>query len=328
MKKLFITTLMVLSLMVLPFTAIAGGHYSDSAVAGAGNIEADLTVVPFVGAAGGIAGAGGIGAAQSAGVITWGSVGGDVSAVGGGLTSTDSGILWFPNGFFSIGVYSQSSAEAVTGASGIIDVSGLLGAGETTIGGVAGQFTLDGSFVTLTPLHKSDGFTGGIAGQGAAGAFVGGAVIGTFIGSADAETSALIDMWGGSGSSSYMYTKYDWGSGALTEGMRTDVYAYTGVESSQIAEAGGCFLAGGYAVVDGGWVAAGGASTLTVQTNEYGGAKAMATGSYSGHGDLGSNYGGSAVGYSQTSITTYKGVNGSINSASSGMHVTSGPSLD
>jgi hypothetical protein len=53
-----------------------------------------------------------------------------------------------------------------------------------------------------------------------------------------------------------------------------------------------------------------------------GGAVAGAIGTYSGSGDLGCNFDGSAIGFTSTSVTTFNGMNGSINSASAGMEVS------
>ena len=142
---------------------------------------------------------------------------------------------------------------------------------------------------------------------------------------AGAGAGAGIDMYGWSYSESYR--AIDNFDGGKTESMGTFVGAGTEVNSYgyDYDWDKGCIARSG-ARVDGGYIAAGGAATLTVQSNGYGTAKAVAVGGYVGAGQLGSNYQGSAVGYSKTSITTLDGFNGSINSASAGMQVTSAAS--
>jgi len=128
---------------------------------------------------------------------------------------------------------------------------------------------------------------------------------------ATANAGAEISMLGGSYSNSYRYTS------AGTEGMGTIVGAFTNVNSSGYndSNSGGGAFAGSN--VDGGWTAKGGVSTLTVQTTNNGGASAFATGSYSGNGNLGTGFIGSAIGYSKTAAS-----NG-VMSAGAGMSVTS-----
>ena len=75
--------------------------------------------------------------------------------------------------------------------------------------------------------------------------------------------------------------------------------------------------------VEGAWVAGGMVATKTEQDAPgFGGATANATGHYSGSGELNSNFEGSAIGYSRTQVLTVEGMNGSINSSSAGMAVS------
>ncbi len=139
---------------------------------------------------------------------------------------------------------------------------------------------------------------------------------------AGANIDVSIDMWGDSFSNSYRFVDID--GNMRTEGMGTNVGAFTEVRTSGDASSydNGDAYAGAY--VRGGWVAGGMVSTTTTQSAPgMGGAFASASGSYFGAGSLGTNYSGSATGYSSTSITTVNGMNGSINTAAAGMSVTS-----
>lgn len=142
-----------------------------------------------------------------------------------------------------------------------------------------------------------------------------------------AKIGASINMYGGSYSKSYRFVEF--GVDYKTEGMGTFVGANTTVISSSYADTdiNGC--SGACTSVDGRWFAAGGAASYTTQdAPRFGGAEATAVGYYVGSGSLGTNFAGSAVGYTGTTITMFNGLNGSINSAGAGMsvssHVTSG----
>jgi len=332
MKKLLVLTLVV-AMAFFGTNAFAGAKWDASVGAIGGGFDADLTVIPGVGAAGGIAAGGGIAGAQGKGGIVFGKAGGELSATGGGLANSETFVepIFSLNGPWSgwtpasitIGVAlgSDSQAEGVAAASGKVGVKGFLGAGYTTIGGIGGEFTADASYVSNEFLSFSDGKTYGLAGQGSAGAFAGAAGAATLIGKAKAEVDAEILMAGNSGSSSYRATTI--GNGYVTEELGTNVYAGTQVLSSKSINSPEVYLAIGVAGVEGGWIAGGAVKTATIQTNPTGGAYATASGSYHGSGQLGSNYEGSAEGYSRTSNTVVSGMNGSINSASAGMQVTS-----
>jgi len=299
---------------------VSQGDLGTGAIAGGGAVDFDTKTTHWIlggnGGAFGVSGAGGVAGAQAFGKVLWGDASANLYATGGGLTQTDAYNVYFPKGFLSIGVGSSSSNEAVAGAGSQIAAKAFIGGVETTIGGAAGQGTLNGSYMT-EPIwgFSSEGKTFGIAGQGSVGAFAGGALAPTlFWFGTDAEIGATIHMLGASGSESYRYAEY-LGDGAWKEGFRTDVMAQTLVETDGTDS--------GLAFVEGGFVAGGGAKTVTVQTNNYGGAAAFATGHYSGSGQLGDNYSGHAIGYSETSSIQVKGMKGSINSAAAGMSVSS-----
>lgn len=134
---------------------------------------------------------------------------------------------------------------------------------------------------------------------------------------AGAGFEANIFMSGSTYSESYRYIDKSQ-EGVRTEGFGTNVGAVTNVTSfgSKYEVSNGLANAG--AGVEGGYVVGGGAASLTVQD----GAIAGAVGSYHGSGDLGCNFDGSAIGFTSTSVTTFEGMNGSINSASAGMEVS------
>ena len=329
---MFKKVLGVLSLVALLSvgTAFAGAKYDESVGSIGGGIDADLKIVPGVGAAGGFGAGGGMAGAEGKGGNVWGTAGGNVSTVAGGLAHSETfiepifdceGFLCSESITLGIGMGSASKAQGQAMAHGDVNVKGFLGAGYTVIGGAAGEFTADGSYVSNEFLSFSDGETYGLAGQGAVGAFAGAAGVATFIGKADAEVEAGIRVKGNSGSTSFRATTI--GDGYVREELGTEVGAFTNVESFKAISSPEKCLAIGVAGVQGGWIAGGAVTTTTVQTNSNGGSFATATGSYHGSGNLGSNYEGSAVGYSNTSNTKYSGMNGSINSASAGMQVTS-----
>jgi hypothetical protein len=168
MKKLFIFAIMVVALMAVPFTAMAD---SATFVVDVTSYSATGSIDYYSGQNAGAFGmAGGIGAGTSTGFgeITEGNgtVWGDATANGSGSYSLDVG----PS---AGGVFSGSFAGAETGATfdvgtDIVDGFGT-GTADGFIGGFAAQGTLNSTYVT-----KSQGFSGGIAGQGSAGGFVGG----------------------------------------------------------------------------------------------------------------------------------------------------------
>jgi len=340
-KKIFAIVIASLFLLTSSIAFACGpfGCLDVDAKAGSAAIDCDARLIPNGGAFG-ISGAIGGAKAGADGFVFNGTVEGDVDAWGGGLTVTDAYRFNPHMGDKSIGVGSSSESYALTGAKLKIKVDpGYFGFGEVDghLCGFAAQGTLNASGLIESPKYfDTEGFTGGIAGQGSIGGFSGGAfaVSGPDIkicrwkidSKSGAGAGAEIAMSGGSYSESYRFV--DWsgcGPGSTkTEGMGTVVGAYTNIESygydydwdKGCSESGAC-LRGGYMV-------AGGAATKTVQDAPgCGGAKASAVGFYVGAGSLGTNYNGSAIGYSNTSVTTMNGMNGSINTASAGMSVTS-----
>ena len=125
-------------------------------------------------------------------------------------------------------------------------------------------------------------------------------------------------MYGGSVSESWR--AINWDGNVKTEYMGTAVAANTGVTSVGNVDRNAAAIG----FVNGGFIAAGGAKTATIQSNPNGFAKANATGSYNGSGPLGQSFNGSANGYTQTSSTTQSGYNGSIMNSQAGMSVVIG----
>lgn len=299
---------------------VGSGNFDIDVFAIGGGADADLRFdcgVP--GITGGLAVAGGVGAGEGSGFVqttnvwTWvgpkwynwgwrplalGTSKGYVGVTAGGLANT-----------YAIPGGTASEAIGQAGVFGGVEVVGLAGA-EVCAGAIAGEATVD-----FSTGFKHGGFTGGLAGQGAVGGLVGGAAA-FGLGSADFEGD--IFMYGNSYSASW--SKLSESGPYVTKALGTNVGASTEVISSKTMS--DCGLA--TAFVDGGYIAAGLAKTCTVQLAPGGLAKASAIGVYEGCGPLGTNFYGSANGYSVTSVTTIPGWNGSINSAASGMTVQVG----
>ncbi len=277
------------------------------------------------GAAGGVSAAGGISTGQAEGgfksfrfwgrTITLGTAGADLYSRGGGEVLVNDAGIYNPHvGNRSIGVYSHSNTYATTAGRLSFNAKGLAASGGV-IRGAAGQVSADGSIITGSPKYpwKSKALSGGLAAQASAGAFLGAG--GTVL-YGGGELGAYIDMGGDTYSESYR------GIAGNTEIIGTNVGSRTWVNSGSYVDT--YCLAGGF--VEGGWVAGGVAAAGTVQKTKYGVATAGAVGSYSASGDLGCNFSGSAVGYTQTTSTQTPGYRGSIMSSSAGMQVSSGPS--
>jgi len=299
--------------------AIGFGKFKAGSFAASGAIDGDLLVIPFA-ATGGISGAGGVAGSAGHGFIVNGKGGVDTYARAGGLTDTDSYI--FQTGHdLSIGVGTQSSSLAVTEASNKVGVKGMFGAAEGGMFGIAAQGSLVGSGLTTNPwFMDSKGVTYGVSGQGSIGGFYGDNDAFVFFGKAKAETEAGIRMEGWNKAESYRFVEFD--GPAKTEGMGSIVGSETNIESFGNARDRDCGLcAHADADLRGGYIAVGGAKTMTIQSGP-GIAVAGAKGGYIGAGTLGTNFEGAAHGYSGTSITTVQGYKGSINSASAGMKVT------
>lgn len=340
MKKFFAIVASVLLIGASAAMACDGpecygsGNFDITAKAGSAALDGGLEFIPN-GAAGGVAGAAGGTMGKADGYVRNGDAEADLNVVGGGLVNQTDYRFNVPADR-SIGVGSMSSAEAVT--QGRIDVyadadspgwfSGWGNKAEAEGGfiGGAAQGTLDGSFVAESPIFfETNGFSGGIAGQGSAGFIAGGAEaysgFWNCYGDREAYASAGITMSGGSFSESYRYVNRD--EGVKTEGMGTNVGAGTTVNSYG-HDSRNAFTTGGFIV-------GGGAAAKTVQNApEIGGAKATAKGHYVGAGELNCNYAGSVNGYTNSAVTTFDGMQGSIVSAGSGMRVEShtGPNAD
>jgi len=337
MKKSVMTVVMC-AMFVLGMTGMSiacdgpdcygSGNFNIDAKAISGGIDAGVKTIPN-GIAGGAAGAVGATKADAYGYAQDAVTEGHISVVGGGLYNQYDYTFGVPSDL-SIGVGSQSNAEAITEGhvslfANADDPSGWFdynqGVAAADFRGFAAQGTLDGSLLGESPyFFETNGVTGGLAGQGSLGTIEGGAF-------AYDESSAFlcwrrpdyahanagIDMWGGSYSESYRYV--DWGCESRTEGMGTNVGAYTNVTSF------GDSSCDGY--TNGGFVAVGGAGAMTAQSGNGGAALATAVGGYTGAGSLNCNYNGSVQGQTYTSITTVNGMNGSIVSAGSSMRVES-----
>ena len=364
--------------------SIGFGFFDIDAGVAAGGVMSDSEHSFPRGNASGFAAAGGISEVQSSGLIFNGMVESDITAFGGGVAGSVAYTFDVPDVDVSRGVGSSSFARGVTGGSAKIKVdpdgNGFFfifptagGAVEATGHGIAGEITLDRSYVGASPGRQwlTDGETSGIAGQGAVGAWSAEAaaisgpdyttkeyvqrgdwyvrghgrnktyrefpngpgpddhawspvmikVYTNHDSKAGAGFEVEIDMRGGSYSESYRYANDV--NGAHTEGMGTNVGAWTEVDSIGNAYDWDKGLACADADVRGGYIAGGGAYSETDQSNQFGGAHATALGVYVGAGKLGSSYSGGATGYTSTSITTFDNLNGSINTASAGMSVTS-----
>lgn len=299
---------------------VGSGNFNIDAFAIGGGADADLRFdcgVP--GVTGGLAIAGGVGAGEGSGFVkstnvwTWigpkwynwgwrplalGTSEGYVGVTAGGLAKT-----------YAIPGGTASEAIGQAGINGGVKVFGLAGA-EVAAGAIAGEATVD-----FSTGFKYGGFTGGIAGQYAIGGLVGGA--GAF-GCGEADFAGDIFMYGNSYSASW--SELSESGPYVTKALGTNVGASTEVLSTKSTNDSGL----GFAAIDGGYTAAGLAKTCTIQFAPNGFAKASAVGVYEGCGPLGTNFYGSANGYSMTSVTTIPGWNGSINSAASGMSVQIG----
>jgi len=327
----------------------AVGLMSGAAFAGSGELDiganafqaagdADIQFIPN-GMAGGLGGAIGVGHADADGFVLNGDVEGEVNVVGGGLTNTSAYKMHNPIPAFdkSIGVGSSSQSQGNAAADAKIKVDPArgfaLGEVDAQICGFTAQGTLNGSGLIQSPIYfDTTGLTGGIAGQGSVGGFHGEAfaISGPDYGwcrpvdsKAGAGMGAEITMVGSSFSESYRAVDWNPCTGTKTELMGTNVGAATAVETSGYDYDWDKGLGYANADVDGGWIAAGGAASLTVQNAPGPGAAcATAIGGYVGAGGLNTNFVGSANGGTYTSVTTVNGMNGSINTAGSSMAVT------
>lgn len=284
---------------------------------------------------GGIGGATGFSGAEADGFVFDGEVGGNVSTIGGGFSETNAYRFTPGIGDVGIGAGSVTQTSAITGADVAVNVDPDNGFGEADgrISGFTAMGSLNGSIVGPSPRRDwdTDGYSAGVAGQGAVGGFEGGVVAGSgpdyywyypVDSYAGAAAGANIEMTGFSQSESYRYIDNN-DDGFHTEGMGTFVDAGTQVSATgyNTNYRGGLGFSG--SGVHGGYKAVGGAATRTVQSNSNGGANATAIGIYAGSGSLNTAFEGRATGYSNTSMTTHPTTNGVVSQSSAGMQVTS-----
>jgi len=358
MKKMFKS--LVIGLAVLGL--VAGYSYAGDAIGEfgspvdvvGGGASIDGKILPgWSGAAGGLGGSFGAAQGGTSGFVYDGTVGGNTSVIGGGFSETNAYRFTPSQGDVGIGVGSWTGTSAVTGGHVDVNVDPDEGAGvaEGHISGFAAMGSLNGSIVGASPRRdwETEGYSAGVAGQGALGGFEGGAIVGSgpdFEGyvwvhddrypgymwwkgdwehvnidsNAGGFADANISMNGFSLSESYRFMDND--NGFHTEGMGTFVKAETNVVSSGYADGNANGIAFEESGVVGGYVAAGGTGTKTVQTNANGFAKASANGSYVGSGSLNTTFTGSAKGGSHTTMTTHPTANGVVSTASANMQVT------
>lgn len=303
-----------------------------------GGIDGDVKAIPG-GIAGGLSGAGGIAGGDMTGMIFNGTIDGDLNVTAGGVTVTETYKIKPTDVDKGVAVGSISTSAAIIGGSAEISVKPEgygFGVGHGDIAGLGGQFTLNGSVMVTNPnTMDSNGITGGLAGQGSIGWFegdvfvmAGGMDMYGYCGyhhrdnKAKASIEAEIIMNGYSYSESGRFIIF--GEDSKTEGLYTAVGAGTTIETT-VKKREWDHGWGSYANADiyGGYIVVGGAASKTIQFNENGLATAGAQGVYYGAGSLGTNYEGSAIGYTQTTLTTFDGMNGTIASSAAGMTVTS-----
>jgi hypothetical protein len=196
-----------------------------------------------------------------------------------------------------------------------LDVIGFGSAG-AMFGGVAGQGSANGAFMTPEDDQNINGLAVAGAAQGSLLGYYGVAGAGLF---GDVEIAAGGIMFGASEADAYNATYFF--EGGKTEILTGYVYADTAVYNWNNIDRDA--LAIGY--VNGGWVAGGAGYTASTMSNDSGFARATAVGTYSGSGQLGCNdFNASLEGYSKTQSTTLDGYNGTVMKSSAGMTVNIG----
>lgn len=338
MKK-FLSVLTISAFLFTAPMAIAGdcggpdcnasGNFDVGVFAVGGGLDADLELIPN-GAAGGISAAGGIGAGQAEGAfesykLPW-WLGGKTISLGeseaqlrvtaGGATDTEAEEFnKYGDDRYDISIGVGSMSVSVAEAGGYLDGSAEgLAYSEGTLGAIAGQGSLNGSILTGSPLAvwDSKGMTMAVAGQGSVGGFIGGGIA---AGYGDYEVGA--DVWQRGTSSAHSYRAIDFFVGGQTEWLVSDAVATTRVDSYGYANDGRI----GKAFVTGGYIAAGGVASKTMQIADGGFAKSGATAGYKASGDLNCDFDGSAHVYTKTAATTFDGMNGSIMTSAAGAQV-------
>jgi len=243
--------------------------------------------------------------------VTLGSIDLNLDSMAGAASTTDH-YVWHPAGRNSIGVGSQTNTYA--GSFNRLELSAFgLAEADGMFIGAAGQASADGSIMTksLNKPWNSNGVTMGLAAQGSAGAYIGGGITGL---AGCLVVEGGMDMWGHTRSESYRIKDGD------TEILGSNVQANTTVLTSEDVDASLLSVGG----IEGGFIAGGIAASKTIQAVNNGVAKASAIGVYTGGGELGCNFNGSAVGYTQTSARPI-GTNGAIMTSSAGMKVSTFP---
>ena len=372
MKKLFIVSLMVLSLVFAGNAfatdgcdgpdCSAEGNFDISTFAIGGGISYD-GVIEDGGAAGGIGVAGGIAGAKASGhvesfevpvfeyvgrcngdynrglfgyyyvghnrgrydltgyrTVMLGHAEGALSSAAGGFTKTEAYTFDSSKSHpeyqevFGVGSWTENREARATQW---VDLSAFGKAGATSMfAGAAGQGSLNGAIITPADDQNVEGHALAVAGQGSLAGYYGFAGTG-LIGSVEVDTGAVMN--GFSEADAYRATYFF--KGGKTEILLGYTHADTQVYSgwNNINNHG---LAGGY--VNGGWVAGGVGYTASKMTTDMGYAKATASGSYNGSGQLGCDFNGMLDGYSKTQSTTLDGYNGTVMRSSAGMRVEIG----
>ena len=340
MKKSIFAVLFIaiVSLIALPTSAMAelanGGFDLNTS---GGNIEMGGSSASIDGGftgGGSIAGGFGIGNADSH--LYNGDAVGDLTTGGGGIITGhnyDDLTFNFNGGFGAERIIgSHSEAQAVTNGSLKLSVDAVGPAcfwdfgryGDYSVAdgnffGAAGQATGDFSMISPASHFDSNGFSGGIAAQGAVGFIEGSVDVESTLLNGwgeDTDTAAAsFNTWGTTDAASWRGT-FETATNR-TEYMGSRSFAGTNVETS--------FTDTGHdAQVGGGFTAAGVAANKTVMTANNAMGSASAFGAYSGSGGLGTNYGGSANAISNVSIQTVNGYQGSFVSSTASASVTSG----
>ncbi len=221
----------------------------------------------------------------------------EVNALGGAFGNSDSYKFSWENGK---GVGTITQAEAMSGA----DLSVTSDSEGKFKGGLSGGINL---------YSGADSWYGGTTENPTTFGFSGQVITGEFSGDVyrtnkcGYEMSAYINAQASNVSESYGY-KVD-GDGWQVKGFGSTVESHTALQS------------GSTGPVSGSWEVEGIAATASLQTYGDGFAGASALGTYSCSGNLGQNFTGYAVGGTNTSITTFDGMHGSINKSQAYMSV-------
>jgi hypothetical protein len=244
---------------------------------------------------------------SAAGFVKNGTLTLDGSAIAGAGADSKAYKGWdFGWGYVERYVGSESWAFGLAGNTLSIDVdlarrcSG--GAAFGSFSGFVAEGTKDFSGLALVPyLYDSYGYTGALAFQYGMGGYEGFAYV---IGEGNTEMGAYLAISGQSGVKSGRYVDIDFCDGTKTEGLYSNAYAATLVESSKAMDPAHCRFDNDASYVNGSWQV-GGMIVLTAQQGlcDPASASANAIGGYSATGKLGTDYLGSTQGYVNTQIT-------------------------